>query len=53
VSELKASFGGICVTGTIARTATNVRAGARGPTAGMSRAHASISVVREPAFAVR
>ncbi|MGD9512021.1 MAG: SulP family inorganic anion transporter [Geminicoccaceae bacterium] len=31
-----ATFGGICVTGTIARTATNVRAGARGPVAGMS-----------------
>jgi sulfate permease, SulP family len=30
-----ALFGGICVTGTIARTATNVRAGARGPFAGM------------------
>jgi len=28
-------FGGICVTGTVARTATNVRAGARGPVAGM------------------
>src|SRR5260221_3846299 len=28
-------FGGICVTGTIARTATNVRAGARGPVPGM------------------
>ncbi len=28
-------FGGICVTGTIARTATNVRAGAHGPLAGM------------------
>jgi SulP family sulfate permease len=28
-------FGGFCVTGTIARTATNVRAGARGPIAGM------------------
>ncbi|WP_445501748.1 SulP family inorganic anion transporter [Microvirga sp. G4-2] len=28
-------FGGICVTGTIARTATNVRSGARGPVAGM------------------
>jgi SulP family sulfate permease len=28
-------FGGICVTGTIARTATNVRAGARGPVSGM------------------
>jgi SulP family sulfate permease len=31
-------FGGICVTGTIARTATNVRAGARGPVAGMLHA---------------
>jgi SulP family sulfate permease len=30
-----ALFGGICVTGTIARTATNVRAGARGPIAGL------------------
>ena len=30
-----ALFGGICATGTIARTATNVRAGARGPVAGM------------------
>jgi sulfate permease, SulP family len=30
-----AIFGGICVTGTIARTATNVRAGAHGPIAGM------------------
>lgn len=30
-----AFFGGICATGTIARTATNVRAGARGPVAGM------------------
>src|SRR5690606_31778783 len=30
-------FGGFCVTGTIARTATNVRAGARGPVAGMLR----------------
>jgi SulP family sulfate permease len=28
-------FGGMCVTGTIARTATNVRAGARGPIAGV------------------
>ena len=28
-------FGGLCVTGTIARTATNVRSGARGPLAGM------------------
>lgn len=31
-------FGGICVTGTIARTATNVRAGARGPVACMAHA---------------
>ena len=30
-----ALFGGICVTGTIARTATNVRAGAVGPVSGM------------------
>lgn len=28
-------FGGICVTGTIARTATNIRAGARTPVAGI------------------
>jgi SulP family sulfate permease len=33
-----AVFGGFCVTGTIARTATNVRAGARGPVAGMAHA---------------
>jgi SulP family sulfate permease len=33
-----ALFGGICVTGTIARTATNVRTGARGPIAGMLHA---------------
>ena len=32
------AFGGICVTGTIARTATNVRAGARGPVSGMLHA---------------
>ncbi|MFM1815148.1 MAG: hypothetical protein RLZ98_1843 [Pseudomonadota bacterium] len=31
-------FGGICATGTIARTATNVRAGAHGPLAGMLHA---------------
>ena len=31
-------FGGICVTGTVARTATNVRAGAHGPIAGMMHA---------------
>jgi SulP family sulfate permease len=30
-----ALFGGICVTGTIARTATNVRAGSQGPVSGM------------------
>jgi SulP family sulfate permease len=28
-------FGGICATGTIARTATNIRAGARGPISGI------------------
>jgi sulfate permease, SulP family len=33
-----ALFGGFCVTGTIARTATNVRAGAHGPVAGMLHA---------------
>ncbi|WP_374344811.1 SulP family inorganic anion transporter [Phenylobacterium sp.] len=33
-----ALFGGIVVTGTIARTATNVRSGARGPVAGMLHA---------------
>ncbi len=31
-------FGGICVTGTIARTATNVRAGSHGPVSGMLHA---------------
>jgi SulP family sulfate permease len=31
-------FGGFCVTGTIARTATNVRAGAHGPVSGMLHA---------------
>jgi len=31
-------FGGICVTGTIARTATNIRSGARGPLAGIFHA---------------
>lgn len=30
-----ALFGGFCVSGTIARTATNVRAGSRGPVSGM------------------
>lgn len=33
-----ALFGGICATGTIARTATNVRAGATSPVAGMAHA---------------
>jgi len=32
------TFGGMCVTGTIARTATNVRAGARSPVSGMLHA---------------
>lgn len=38
-----ALFGGLPVTGTIARTATNVRAGAHGPVAGM--AHAAFILV--------
>ncbi len=33
-----AIFGGFCTTGTIARTATNVRAGSRGPVSGMLHA---------------
>jgi len=33
-----ACFGGFCVTGTIARTATNVRAGSHGPISGMLHA---------------
>ncbi len=33
-----ALFGGICATGTVARTATNVRSGARSPIAGMAHA---------------
>jgi SulP family sulfate permease len=33
-----ALFGGICVTGTIARTATNVRSGAHGPVSGLLHA---------------
>ncbi|MFV0334630.1 MAG: SulP family inorganic anion transporter [Tropicimonas sp.] len=33
-----ALFGGFCVTGTIARTATNVRSGAHGPVSGMLHA---------------
>jgi len=32
------TFGGMCATGTIARTATNIRAGARGPIAGILHA---------------
>ncbi len=32
------TFGGMCVTGTIARTATNVRSGARSPVSGMLHA---------------
>ena len=32
------TFGGMCVTGTVARTATNVRAGAYGPVSGMLHA---------------
>ena len=32
------TFGGMCVTGTIARTATNVRAGAHGPVSGIMHA---------------
>ena len=39
VANIGASlFSGFCVTGTIARTATNVRAGAHGPVAGMLHA---------------
>lgn len=40
-----ACFGGFCVTGTIARTATNVRAGAHGPVAGMIHALALLAIV--------
>ncbi|MGB3245948.1 MAG: SulP family inorganic anion transporter [Sulfitobacter sp.] len=39
-------FGGFCVTGTIARTATNVRAGAHGPVAGMLHAAFLLLFVR-------
>ena len=38
-------FGGFCVTGTIARTATNVRSGAHGPVAGMLHALALLGFV--------
>ncbi len=37
-NAVSALFGGFCVTGTIARTATNVRAGAHGPVSGMLHA---------------
>lgn len=40
-----ALFGGFCVTGTIARTATNVRAGSRGPVSGMLHAVFLLSVL--------
>ncbi|WP_081534381.1 SulP family inorganic anion transporter [Rhodovulum sp. P5] len=40
-----ACFGGFCVTGTIARTATNVRSGAHGPVAGMIHALALLAMV--------
>lgn len=40
-----ALFGGMPVTGTIARTATNVRAGAHGPVAGMIHALALLGVL--------
>jgi SulP family sulfate permease len=38
-------FGGFCVTGTIARTATNVRAGAIGPIAGITHALALLALL--------
>jgi SulP family sulfate permease len=40
-----AMMGGICVTGAIARTATNIRAGARGPVAGMVHAGALLATM--------
>ena len=40
-----ALFGGLVVTGTIARTATNVRAGAHGPVAGMLHALIILAVI--------
>jgi len=40
-----AIFGGMCVTGAIARTATNIRAGAHGPVAGMIHALALLVFV--------
>lgn len=46
VANIGASlFGGFCVTGTIARTATNVRAGAHGPVAGILHAVSLIGFV--------
>jgi sulfate permease, SulP family len=46
---VSALFGGISVTGTIARTATNIRAGARSPFAGMM--HAGFILVFMPVAA--
>ena len=40
-----ALFGGISVTGTVARTATNVRAGARSPVAGMVHSVALLAIL--------
>jgi SulP family sulfate permease len=40
-----AAFGGFCVTGTIARTATNVRAGSHGPVSGMLHALILLAVL--------
>ena len=40
-----ALFGGLCATGTIARTATNVRAGSVGPVSGMLHAAILLAVV--------
>jgi SulP family sulfate permease len=42
---MSALFGGICVTGTIARTATNVRAGARGPISGILHSMALLAFI--------
>ena len=48
-----ALFGGICVTGTIARTATNIRAGARSPVAGLLHAVFLLTVLVVAAPAIR
>jgi SulP family sulfate permease len=48
-----ALFGGICVTGTIARTATNIRAGARSPVAGLLHAVLLLGVLAVAAPAIR